>query len=154
MRKLSVKTLKYVADRFLIVQEYTIIEMDADEFAAVMRNLDSWERLMNVKFVEADVTGYKAIIKAMPVATPGFFVFVQEGETKLMVEVTSDSRIGYVDLEEFAEFDEKLLEQLKHRVIYEDNGGTSQDGHFFPKSQKSVELFKTLMQTATWKRLN
>ncbi len=127
--------------------------MDVDEFAIVMRNLDFWERLMSVKFVEADVAGYKVTVKVMPVATPGFFILVQDEKVKLMVEITADSRIGYVDLKEFAEFDEELLEELKRKVVCEDNRGVSQDGRFFPKSRKSVEIFEMLMRSATWKRV-
>jgi hypothetical protein len=137
------------------MQEYVKIEMDADEFNVVMRNLDLWERKMSVKFIEADVTGGKAIVKAMPVASTGFFVWVWNEEARLMAELRADSRIGYIDLEELANFDPELLERLKHSIVYDENHGTTNmNGRYFPKTQCSVKLFKILMRTAKWKSLS
>jgi uncharacterized membrane protein YcaP (DUF421 family) len=131
--------------------EFKEIDMDVDEFCIVMRNVDAWERMKNVKFVEADIEGDKAKVKVMPVSSPGFFIWSQKGEVRLMAEVISDTRIGYIDLEELAEFDEELLEQLKQHVIRENNG-IFLSGRCFPKSNKSVNLFNSLMKTAKWKK--
>jgi hypothetical protein len=125
--------------------------MDTDEFFAVIRNLDFWERLMNVKFVEANVKGDVTTVKVIHVATPSFFIYDLDGEIKLMVEITSDIRIGYIDLEEIAEFDGKLLEKLKDQVMLENNGMDSND-RYFPKSNESMELFNSLIKTAKWKK--
>ena len=134
------------------MSRYIKIKVDLDELGVIIRNVDSWERFMNVKFIEADITGNKATITAMPVATPGFFVWVQNGEARLMAEVVSKSRVGYVDLEELAEFDVNLMERLKHIVVCKDNNASiDRDGRYFPKSQESVELYKMLMKTAKWK---
>ncbi|RLI75899.1 hypothetical protein DRO97_02180 [Archaeoglobales archaeon] len=133
-------------------ENFVKIELDIDEFDAVMRNLDSWERLKNVKFIEAEIIGNKAVIKAMPVATPGFFVLVQNKKARLMAELVADTRVGYIDLEELAEFDAEILDNIKYSVVCEDNSGTlDKDGRYFPKSEKSVELYKKLMRTAKWK---
>jgi hypothetical protein len=135
------------------MQSFVKIEMDVDEFCIIMQNLDAWERFMNMKFVEADITGNKVIIKAMPVASTGFFIWVQGKEVRLMAELVTDSRVGYIDLEELAEFDKELLEQLKNSVVLLDNDGKL-DGRYFPKSQKSIELFNMLMKTAKWRKFN
>jgi len=128
------------------------IYMDADEFIIVMRNVDAWERMKSVKFVEADVEGGNVRVKVMPVSSPGFFIWSHKGELKLMAEVISETRIGYIDLEELAEFDEKLLEQLKYHVILIDNKEDSLNGRFFPKSKGSMKLFNSLTKTAKWKK--
>ncbi len=132
------------------MQTFSRIEMDIDEFEIVMQNIDSWERKVNAKFVEANVDEDKAEIKFIPVATTGFFMWVcDEDSPKLMAELVIDSRVGYIDLEEFAEFDEELFNELKTTLVKE-NGGESHDGRYFPRSQKSIELFETLTRTAKW----
>lgn len=131
------------------MQTLSKMEMDIDEFEIVMQNIDFWERKVNAKFIEANVDDDKAEIKFIPVATTGFFMWVFEGEAKLMSELVIDSRVGYIDLGEFAEFDEELFNKLKNRLVNE-NGGESLDGRYFPLSQKSIELFDTLISTARW----
>ncbi|MFO7968328.1 MAG: hypothetical protein R6U44_12085 [Archaeoglobaceae archaeon] len=131
------------------MQTFSRIEMDLDEFEIVMQNIDSWERKVNAKFIEANVDDDKAEIKFIPVATTGFFMWICGEGDKLMAELVIDSRVGYIDLEEFAEFDEELFNELKTTLMKE-NGGESLDGRYFPKSQKSIELFDTLTRTARW----
>lgn len=132
------------------MQTLSKLEMDLDEFEIVMQNIDFWERKANAKFVEANVDDNKAEIKFIPVATTGFFMWISEGEAKLMVELVIDSRVGYIDLEEFAQFDEELFDELKTTIINE-NSEESLDGRYFPRSQKSIELFDTLTRTAEWR---
>jgi hypothetical protein len=120
------------------------IEMDPDEFSTVIKYIDEWERLMCLKFVEAEVEE-KVVIKAVRVATPSFFLLLPD--KKLMVEVTKGGRrVGYIDVEELAEFDEELLERVKTKLLKEkcEVG----DGRYFPVSEDCVELFKRLMKTA------
>ena len=120
------------------------IEMEPDEFSTVIEYMDEWERLMNLKFVEAEVEE-KVVVKAVKVATPSFFLLLPE--KKLMVEVMKDGkRVGYVDVEDLAKFDEELLEKMKSKLLSEkcEVG----EGRLFPRSQESVELFKKLMRTA------
>lgn len=131
------------------MQTFSKIEMDIDEFEIVMQNIDSWEMKANAKFIEANVDEDKAEIKFIPVATTGFFMWICEEETKLMAELVIDSRVGYIDLEEFAEFDDELFNKLKTTLVNE-NGGESLDGRYFPRSQESIELFDTLTSTARW----
>ncbi len=133
------------------MQTFSKIEMDIDEFEIVMQNIDSWERKVNAKFIEANIDEHKAEIKFIPVATTGFFMWVFEGEDrpKLMAELVIESRVGYIDLEEFAEFDEELFNKLKTSLVNE-NDGESHDGRYFPRSQKSIELFDILTRTARW----
>ncbi|MFP3909573.1 MAG: hypothetical protein ACLFVI_03920 [Archaeoglobaceae archaeon] len=131
------------------MQSFSKMEMDLDEFEIVMRNIDFWERKVNAKFVEADVDDGKAEITFIPVATTGFFMWIYGGEAKLMAELVIDTRVGYIDLGEFAEFDKELFHQLKTNIINE-NGGESLDGRYFPRSQESIELFDMLTGTAKW----
>jgi hypothetical protein len=120
------------------------IEMDLDEFSVVMRNTDAWERLMKVKFVEAEI-GDKVIVKAIRVATPSFFVLLPD--EKLMVEIIKDGmRLGYVDIEELIELDGELLTKLRRKILAENC--EIGEGRFFPKSEECVELFKELMKSA------
>ena len=120
------------------------IEMDPDEFSAVMNHMDEWERLMGLKFVEAEVEE-KVVVKAIRVATPSFFLLLPE--KRLMVEITKDGkRVGYVDVEDLAKFDEDLLNQVKNKLLCENC--EIGKGRFFPKSQEAVDLFKRLMRTA------
>lgn len=131
------------------MQTISKIEMDIDEFEIIMQNIDLWERKVNAKFIEANVDDDKAEIKFIPVATTGFFMWIFEGEVKLFAELVIDSRVGYIDLGEFAQFDEDLFNKLK-TILVDENGGESLDGRYFPRSQKSIELFDTLTSTARW----
>jgi len=118
--------------------------MDLDEFSVIMRNTDAWERLMKVKFVEAEIKD-RVIVKAVKVATPSFFVMLPD--ERLMVEVLKDgTRFGYVDIEELVKLDEELLTRLKCRILAENC--EVGEGRFFPKSKECVELFKKLMKSA------
>ncbi|HID42924.1 MAG TPA: hypothetical protein EYP30_03970 [Archaeoglobaceae archaeon] len=132
--------------------DFKKFEMDADEFSIVMRNLDAWERVNNVKFVEAELEGERVQIKALKVATPGFFIYSDDDKYTLIVELFSEKRIGYADIEEFAEFDKNLLENLKFQIIEKDNRNKSLKNRFFPKSDTSLKMFKKLMRTARWKK--
>jgi len=133
------------------MQDFKMFEMDGDEFSIVLRNLDLWERMNNVKFVEAEVGEEGIKVKALKVATPGFFVYSEKDSYSLMVELISDSRIGYVNLEEFAKLDEELLEELISQVIKE-NDNRCLNNRYFPKSKDSLKIFKKLIKNAKWKK--
>ncbi|MBO8182672.1 MAG: hypothetical protein H0Z28_07755 [Archaeoglobus sp.] len=120
------------------------IEMELEEFFAIMKNTDAWERLMGFKFIEAELDN-KAIVKVRRVASPSFYVSYPE--KKLMVETTyNETRVGYVDIEEILEVDKKILEELKDRILKDEC--EVGEGRFFPTSEECVELFKRLMKTA------
>jgi len=131
---------------------YKKIRTSVDEFVFVMKNLDSWERMMNLKFVEADLEGGNVTLMVNPVASTGFYYWVDKGKGKsrLMAELIRDTRVGYIELEEFADFDKELLNELKHRLVDVENHPDCE--RCFPKTSESVSLFHRLMRTAKWKR--
>lgn len=178
---------------------YKKIKTSVDEFIFVMRNLDSWERMTNLKFVEADLEGGNVTLMVNPVASTGFYYWVdksteketstsvakgtvkgirrgvkrkreidndsesekvrpkeeiaekEEQKTRLMAELIRDTRVGYIELEDFADFDEELLNELKNRLINVENPPDCE--RCFPKTEESLSLFHKLMRTARWKRV-
>jgi hypothetical protein len=118
--------------------------MDLEEFFAILKNTDAWERLMSFKFIEAELES-KAIVRVKKVASPSFYVSFPE--RKLMVETTcNETRIGYVDIEEILEVDREILEELKEKIL--EDGCEVGEGRYFPLSEECVELFKRLMKDA------
>lgn len=128
---------------------FKVFEMNGEEFSVVLRNLDLWEKMNNVKFVEAEVGEEGIKVKALKVATPSFFIYSEKDGYSLMVELISDSRIGYVNLEEFAELDEEILEELVSQVLKEN---LCLNNRYFPKSKDSLKIFKKLIKNAKWKK--
>jgi hypothetical protein len=113
-----------------------------------LQDIPALERKHKGKLLTAQINGETATAEFIPVASLEFFVDVRNCNAWLCVGAWG----GELHYEDDYTLDADLLEQLKDRVIYDDNDGAINfSGQYYPQSRKSAQLFRRLMKTAKLK---
>lgn len=101
------------------------------------------------KFIEAEISGDKAEVTILPVASLEFSVNVWNCQAELYLVHDND----YTLAEDVLDLDPEAVQALVDQVVHEDNGGAiNMSGMYYPTSEESLAAFRRVMETATVKQ--
>jgi len=109
-----------------------------------LHNLPELERRHRAKFIQAHIDGDTAVVEMVPVADLGFYVNVWNCRGNVVICTETDQFL----LDDLYCYDEDMADALIAQVLEEYDAGINMSGQYWPRSRKSISLFKKLMQSA------
>jgi len=108
-----------------------------------VENIEQWEKENGIVILYGELT--KEGFKGYGVKVRGFYIDVWN--CRGTVVLWDGKNAEYITEDKYT-FDRKLYNELVETVVYDDNGGAINfSGHYYPQSDKAINLFNRLKKT-------